>query len=207
MAKVTNAFDTYSATSDREQLSDVIYNISPQATPFMSAIGKNSIKNVVFDWQTETLPTVDAAGELEGFRLDGATSASTATTQASTATTKASEASTSATNAASSATAAASSATSSASSATSASGSATTATTKAGEASTSASTATTKATEAATSATASATSATAAAASATAAAATKDSIDEFYLGAQSSNPTVDNNINIIHFGEINSFKR
>ena len=83
MAKVTNAFDTYSATSDREQLSDVIYNISPQATPFMSAIGKNSIKNVVFDWQTETLPTVDAAGELEGFRLDGATSASTATTRVS----------------------------------------------------------------------------------------------------------------------------
>jgi len=83
MAKVTNAFDTYSATSDREQLSDVIYNISPQTTPFMSAIGKNSIKNVVFDWQTETLPTVDAAGELEGFRLDGATSASTATTRVS----------------------------------------------------------------------------------------------------------------------------
>ena len=83
MAKVTNAFDTYSATSDREQLSDVIYNISPQATPFMSAIGKNSIKNVVFDWQTETLPTVDAAGELEGFRLDGDTSASTATTRVS----------------------------------------------------------------------------------------------------------------------------
>ncbi len=83
MAKVTNAFDTYSATADREQLSDVIYNISPQATPFMSAIGKNSIKNVVFDWQTETLPTVDAAGELEGFRLDGATSASTATTRVS----------------------------------------------------------------------------------------------------------------------------
>jgi len=83
MAKVTNAFDTYSATSDREQLSDVIYNISPQATPFLSAIGKNSIKNVVFDWQTETLPTVDMTGELEGFRLDGATSASTATTRVS----------------------------------------------------------------------------------------------------------------------------
>ena len=83
MAKVTNAFDTYSATSDREQLSDVIYNISPQATPFMSAIGKNSIKNVVFDWQTETLPTVDMTGELEGFRLDGATSASTATSRVS----------------------------------------------------------------------------------------------------------------------------
>jgi len=81
MAKVTNAFDTYSATSDREQLSDVIYNISPQATPFMSAIGKNSIKNVVFDWQTETLPTASGSGQLEGFELSRA--AATATTRVS----------------------------------------------------------------------------------------------------------------------------
>ena len=81
MAKVTNAFDTYSATSDREQLSNVIYNISPQATPFMSAIGKNSIKNVVFDWQTETLPTASGAGQLEGFELSRA--AATATSRVS----------------------------------------------------------------------------------------------------------------------------
>ena len=81
MAKVTNAFDTYSATADREQLSDVIYNISPQATPFMSAIGKNSIKNVVFDWQTETLPTASGAGQLEGFELSRA--AATATSRVS----------------------------------------------------------------------------------------------------------------------------
>lgn len=79
MAQINNVFDTYDAQADREQLSNVIYNISPTATPFMSSIGKNSIKNVVFDWQTEALPTVDASGEIEGFRLDGATSASTAT--------------------------------------------------------------------------------------------------------------------------------
>ncbi len=81
MAKVTNAFDTYSATSDREQLSNVIYNISPQTTPFLSAIGKNSIKNVVFDWQTENLPTPSGAGQLEGFEL--ARSAATATARVS----------------------------------------------------------------------------------------------------------------------------
>lgn len=77
MAKVTNAFDTYSATSDREQLSDVIYNISPQTTPFMSSIGKNSIKNVVFDWQSESLPTASGAGNLEGFELSRAASTAT----------------------------------------------------------------------------------------------------------------------------------
>lgn len=81
MAKVTNAFDTYSATADREQLSDVIYNISPQTTPFMSSIGKNTIKNVVFDWQKESLPTPSGAGNLEGFELSR--SAATATTRVS----------------------------------------------------------------------------------------------------------------------------
>ena len=79
MAQIDNVFDTYDAQADREQLSNVIYNISPTATPFMSSIGKNSIKNVVFNWQTEALPTVNAAGEIEGFRLDGSTSASTPT--------------------------------------------------------------------------------------------------------------------------------
>ena len=77
MAKVTNAFDTYSAQADREALSNVIYNISPQQTPFMSSIGKNNVKNVVFDWQTESLPTASGAGQLEGFELSR--SAATAT--------------------------------------------------------------------------------------------------------------------------------
>ena len=81
MAKVTNAFDTYTATADREQLSDVIYNISPTATPVMSAIGKNNVKNVQFDWQVESLPAASATGKLEGFELSRA--ASTATTRVS----------------------------------------------------------------------------------------------------------------------------
>jgi len=79
MAEINNVFSTFDAQGNREQLSNVIYNISPTSTPFMSSIGKNSIKNVVFNWQTEALPTVNAAGEIEGFRLDGSTSASTPT--------------------------------------------------------------------------------------------------------------------------------
>ena len=69
MAKVTNAFDTYSATADKEDLSNIIYNISPMQTPFMSSIGTRNVKNVVFDWQTEVLPTPSSSGELEGFEL------------------------------------------------------------------------------------------------------------------------------------------
>ncbi len=81
MAKVTNAFDTYTATADREDLSNIIYNISPKQTPFMSSIGKRNIKNVVFDWQTEVLATPVATGQLEGFELSRA--ASTATSRVS----------------------------------------------------------------------------------------------------------------------------
>ncbi len=81
MAKISNAFDTYSATSDREDLSNIIYNISPMQTPFMSSIGKRNISNVVFDWQTEALASPVSTGELEGFELSR--SAAVATTRVS----------------------------------------------------------------------------------------------------------------------------
>ncbi len=119
-------------------------------------------------------------------------SASTATTQASTATTKASEANTSATNAATSATAAANSATAAASSATSASSSATTATTQASTATTKANTATTKASEASTSAASALSAKTAAESARDSALSAFDNFDDKYLGAKSSDPTVDN---------------
>ena len=88
--------------------------------------------------------------------------------------------------------AAAASATAAASSATAASGSATTATTKEGLASTSATNAASSETNAGNSATAAASSATASAGSASAAAAAFDLFDDAYLGAKSSNPSVDN---------------
>ena len=159
-----------------------------------------------------------------------ASSASTASTKASEASTSASNASTSETNAASSATSAASSATTAtsqasaastsatnaASSATAAASSASTATTKASEAATSATNAATSATSSATSATASATSATNSATSATAsdtaktaaqaaqaaAEAAADNFDDTYLGAKSSDPTVDNDGDALSAGDL-----
>jgi hypothetical protein len=35
MAIVTNTFQTFQAVGDREDLTDIIYNISPTDTPFM----------------------------------------------------------------------------------------------------------------------------------------------------------------------------
>ena len=55
MAKVTNAFDTYTAVGQREDLSDVIYNISPEETPFVSMAGKRSVSHTLFEHQTEAL--------------------------------------------------------------------------------------------------------------------------------------------------------
>jgi hypothetical protein len=70
MAKVTNAFATYSATANREDLSNTIYNIDPFDTPFMSAAGRRNVKNRIFDWQTESLPAVDTTNAREeGFEL------------------------------------------------------------------------------------------------------------------------------------------
>ena len=135
-----------------------------------------------------------------------ASSATSAASSATTATSKASDAATSETNAGNSATAAATSetnagnsATAAATSATNAASSATAAASSASGASGSASTATTKASEASTSATNAATSATnagnsatAAASSATSAASSFDNFDDRYLGAKSSDPSVDN---------------
>ena len=71
MATVDNAFKTYSATANREDLSDIIYNIDPTDTPFVSSIGRRNVSNVTFDWQTEELPEVDGDNAaLEGFELD-----------------------------------------------------------------------------------------------------------------------------------------
>jgi hypothetical protein len=70
MPKVTNAFSTYSAQANREDLSDVIYNIDPSDTPFITLAGTRSVSNVTFDWQTEALPAVNKSNkQLEGFEL------------------------------------------------------------------------------------------------------------------------------------------
>lgn len=70
MAKVTNAFTTYGAVANREDLSNAIYNIDPFDTPIMSMARRRNVKNRTFDWQSEFLPTVDPNNaQVEGFVL------------------------------------------------------------------------------------------------------------------------------------------
>ena len=66
MAKATNAFDTYSATTNRESLADVIYALLPDETPVLSAAGKKNVTNTTFDWSIDALQAASATGTLEG---------------------------------------------------------------------------------------------------------------------------------------------
>ena len=50
----------------REDLSNIIYNISPEETPFMSGIGKSSCDNTYFEWQIDTLGDPVANRQVEG---------------------------------------------------------------------------------------------------------------------------------------------
>ena len=59
MAQVSNTYETYDATGNREELADKIYMITPEKTPFLSLIGRKDAKSVHPEWQTDTLATPD----------------------------------------------------------------------------------------------------------------------------------------------------
>jgi hypothetical protein len=48
-------FSSFDAIGEREDLVDVIYDISPQDTPIMSSIGKGRASAVYHEWQTDSL--------------------------------------------------------------------------------------------------------------------------------------------------------
>ena len=62
----TTSTDTYDQIGIREDLSDVIHNISPEETPFFSNAGTKSVDNTFFEWQTDSLAAVSADTAVEG---------------------------------------------------------------------------------------------------------------------------------------------
>ena len=67
MAQPTNTFDTYDGVNSiREDLADVIYNISPTETPFMSNASKGTATNTLHEWQTDSLASVAVNAQVEG---------------------------------------------------------------------------------------------------------------------------------------------
>ena len=66
-------FRTYAAVGLREDLSDIIYNIAPTDTPFMSTIGKTKATAVYHEWQTDSLAAAAANAAVEGADASTAT--------------------------------------------------------------------------------------------------------------------------------------
>jgi len=80
MAQPTNTHDTYDTVGTKEDLTDVIYNISPSDCPFMSSIGRGKASNTLHEWQTDSLASVDGSNaHIEGDDASG--TAITATTR------------------------------------------------------------------------------------------------------------------------------
>ena len=66
MAQPSNTFDSYDAVGIREDLSDVIYDVSPEETPFYTACAKVKAANTLHEWQTDALRSSAANAHIEG---------------------------------------------------------------------------------------------------------------------------------------------
>ena len=66
MAQPTNLYDTYDTTGIREDLVDVIYNISPEDTPILSAIPRTIAKQTKHEWQIDSLAAAATNSVIEG---------------------------------------------------------------------------------------------------------------------------------------------
>ena len=80
MAQATGTFSSYDAVGNREDLSDLIFDVSPTETPFLSAIKKTKAKNTNHEWQTDSLTAASGTNaHIEGD--DANPSAPSATTR------------------------------------------------------------------------------------------------------------------------------
>ena len=78
MALPSDTLATFTAIGNREDLSDIIYDISPAETPFLSAIPKSKATGTKHEWQTHALTAASGTNKvLEGD--DATTDASTLT--------------------------------------------------------------------------------------------------------------------------------
>ena len=61
MTTPTDTTSTYDAIGNREDLSDVIYDISPTTTPFISGIARTTATATNHEWQTDTIGAASAS--------------------------------------------------------------------------------------------------------------------------------------------------
>ena len=77
MAQPTNLTDGFDVIGKREDLVDMIYNISPDETPFFTLCAKTTAKNAYHEWQTDTLATPAANRQIDGDDATGTAFAAT----------------------------------------------------------------------------------------------------------------------------------
>jgi hypothetical protein len=71
-------FTAHTAIGQREDLTDIIYDISPTETPFMSSVGKTKATAVYHEWQTDSLAAATTGNAaIEGADATSATLAPT----------------------------------------------------------------------------------------------------------------------------------
>jgi len=66
MAQPDNTYDSYDAVGIREDLENVIYDVSPEETPFYTTCKKVTAKNTYHEWQTDALRASGANAHIEG---------------------------------------------------------------------------------------------------------------------------------------------
>ncbi len=62
----TATFQTYQQVGIKEDISDIITNISPTKTPFQSSIGNEKIHNTFFQWQEDSLRAAATNSAVQG---------------------------------------------------------------------------------------------------------------------------------------------
>lgn len=78
MTIVSGTYLTYSAIGNREDLTDMIYNISPTDTPFLGRVPTTKATAVKHEWQTDTLAAASSSNaQLEGDDFTYSTPATT----------------------------------------------------------------------------------------------------------------------------------
>lgn len=69
-APITDTFMTYEAKGNREDLTDIIYDISPTKTPFVANAGRGTAKAVLHEWQMDKLRAPADNKQFQGAEVD-----------------------------------------------------------------------------------------------------------------------------------------
>lgn len=77
MTVPTGTFQTHQAVGNKEDVSDIIWDIDPDDTPFISMIGREKVRAVMPEWQTDAIAVPASNAQVEGDDLGVSTAVPT----------------------------------------------------------------------------------------------------------------------------------